>query len=71
MEVDPLPQRQSEDVYSAAKIAGIPLSGNKPIQLLQFGPTPSTEDIKLLQLTNEVTGALKSGQRYIGIMVQW
>lgn len=64
MDMDyPPTTRTSDNVKAAAKIAGIPMS-NKPVQLLHFSDSLSNDDdIKLLQLTNEVKDALQIGER--------
>ncbi len=56
--------RSPEDVNTAANIAGI-VPANIPIQLLHFTTLSDSEDIRLLQMTNEMIESLKSGQRYV------
>lgn len=55
-------RRTPEQVEEVAKAAG--LTGTcGPTQLLHFGPRLNTEEVKLLELPEDVLGALRSGQR--------
>lgn len=54
--------RSLADVEAAAQAAGVSRSVC-PVQLLQFSETLNSEDVKLLELPQEVLSALQEGQR--------
>lgn len=55
--------RTLEDVHSAACTAGLTQSSDQPVQILQFGINPSSNEYSLLQLPNEILSAMKNDDK--------
>ncbi len=59
-----LSDRSTEDILSAARVAGITPSTHDPVQLLHFTDIPNaTDDIRLLQLTKDIAEVLEAGDK--------
>ncbi len=56
--------RTAEQVEASVQAAGLG-SSHGPTQLLHFSPQLNTEEVKLLELPEEVLGALRRGQRWL------
>ena len=55
-------RRTEEEVQASAQAAGLARS-HGPIQLLCFSPQLNAQDLKLMELPNDVLEALKKGDR--------